>query len=114
MTTTYKINDRVYLPAKHPSTTRAYTVNLASEDGTNDASTSDTGFLQARTISSISVTTPSGITLSSSANDTKTLTLNVAAGTNNTDYEFDIAVTLSTGKIEYITVIVPVRDPGSN
>ena len=114
MSLVYDINDPVVMVEKHPSGRRNYIVNMASPDGTNDASTSDTGFLQSRTISSISVTTPSGITLESSSNTTTTFTLEASGGSNDTDYEFDIDVTLSTSEIEPVTVIIPVKDPGRN
>jgi hypothetical protein len=111
---TAKINQLIEVEEKHPVSRRIYTINLASSDGTNDGSADDTGFLQTRTISSISVTTPSGITLVSSANDTKTFTLEVSGGTADTRYEFDVAVTLSTSEIENVTIVVPVMDVGSN
>jgi hypothetical protein len=93
---------------KHPDGSRAYVINLASEDGTNDASGTDTGFLQSRTISSIAVTAPTGITLDSSTNTTKQFTLNVSGGTDGEPYEFQIDVTLSTGMIEPVIVRIPV------
>jgi hypothetical protein len=107
---TAEINQLIELEAKHPATRRIYTINLASSSGLNDASSSDTGFLQGRTIASIAVTTPAGITLNSSSNTTKTFTLEISGGTVNTRYEFDIAVTLSTAEIENVTVVIPVKD----
>ena len=107
---TVEINQLIELEAKHPSTRRIYTINLASADGTNDASGSDNGFLQSRTISSISVSTPSGVTLVSSSNTTKVFTLEISGGTEDTRYEFDVTVTLSTGEIENVTIVLPVQD----
>lgn len=114
-TLTYSINELVEFPHKHPGATRALTVNMASPDGTNDGSSNDTGFLRSRTISSTVSTEPGGITLADTGDyTTKTFTLTVSGGTANNDYEFDVTVTLSTGEIEPVTVVIPVRDPGSN
>lgn len=119
MTITYSINEKVEMPAKHPATSRLYTVNMATAvSGLNDGSSSDTGFLQGRTIASISVGTPSpsgGLTIAASANDTKTFTLTTGAnGDDGKDYEIDVLVTLSTGLVENVTIFIPVRDPGNN
>ena len=112
---TAKVSDRIYVEPMQISHRRKYTLNLASADGTNDASTSDTGFLQSRTISSVAtITAPTGMTKNSQANDTTTITLDVSSGTSEGDYEWDITVTLSTSETQPFTVIIPVRDPGSN
>ena len=92
-----------------------FVINGATKtSGLNDASTSDTGWLQSRTISSVgTITAPTGMTKNSQSATTTTITLDVtsiAAG----DFEWDIAATLSTGEIKNLTVIIPVRDPGSN
>jgi hypothetical protein len=109
-----EINQLIELEQKDPLTRRIYTINLASPDGTNDGGASDTGFLQSRTISSVAVTTPSGITLVASSNTTLLFTLTISGGTADTRYEFDVLVTLSTAEVENITIIVPVVDVGSN
>ena len=114
MTLLYKINQLVQMEAKDPLTRRKYTVNMASVDATNDATTKDTGFLQSRTISSIVVTTPTGITLVSSSNTTTSFTLEVSGGTANSNYEFDVLVTLSTSEVENVTVSIQIRDAGLN
>lgn len=107
---TVEINQLIELEAKHPATRRKYVINLASPSGLNDGSSSDTGFLQGRTISSIAVTTPAGITLVSSSTTTKLFNLEVSGGTVNTRYEFDVLVTLNTGEFENVTLVVPVKD----
>lgn len=106
------INILIEVEQKDPLTRRIYTINLASPDGTNDGSASDTGFLQSRTISSIAVTTPAGITLIGSSNTTLLFTLTVSGGTAGIRYEFDVLVTLSTGEFENMTIVVPVVDVG--
>ena len=89
-----------------------YVINGAASDGTNLSG--GTGWLQSRTISSVgTITAPTGMTKNSQSATTTTITLDVtsvAAG----DFEWDIAATLSTGEIKNLTVIIPVRDPGSN
>jgi hypothetical protein len=107
----FQITEIVAMPAKHPDGSRAYTVNLASSDGTNDASTSDTGFLQSRTISSIAVaaSVPTGLTIDSSSNTTLAFTLNLSGGSQGKDYTIDVDVTLSTSFIEPVVVQIPVR-----
>lgn len=107
---TVEINQLIELETKHPATRRKYTINLASPDGTNDGGSTDTGFLQGRTITGIAVTTPAGITLVSSSNTTKLFILEISGGTTNTRYEFDVLVTLSTGEFENVTLVVPVKD----
>ncbi len=111
---TAKINQLIEIEAKHPLARRVYTINLASADGTNDGSSSDTGFLQGRTISGIVVDTPSGVTLEASSNTTTTFTLDISGGTANTRPEFDVLVTLSTSEIENVTIILPIIDVGSD
>ena len=109
--TTYRIGEVVTVDPTHPDNTRTYTVNMVSEDGTNDASSSDTGFLQSRTISSIAVTTPSGITKDSDSNTTTTFSLTVSGGTDGSDYDFTVACTLSDSDVENVVVRIPVRTP---
>lgn len=109
--TTYRIGEVVTVDPAHTGDTTTYTINMASEDGTNDASSSDTGFLQSRTISSTSVTTPSGIALDSDTNSTTTFSLTVSGGTDGNDYDFAIACTLSDSDVRTVIVRVPVRVP---
>ena len=92
-----------------------YVINGATKtSGLNDGSVSDTGWLQSRTISSVAtITAPSGMTKNSQSNTTTTITIDVTS-TVVGYYEWDIAATLSTGEIKNLTVIIPVRDPGSN
>lgn len=97
------------LAVKHPDTTRTYTINLASTDGTNDGSATDTGFLQGDTISSIAFTTPAGITKDSDSNTTTAITLTVSGGTAGTPYPFEVDVTLASGDIEVLQFIIPVN-----
>jgi hypothetical protein len=111
---TAKINQLIEVEHKHPGTRRAYTINLASSDGTNDGSADDSGFLQTRTISSISVDMPAVLTLEASANDTTTFTLDISGGTADTRPEIDVLVTLSSAEIENVTIIVPITDVGSD
>jgi len=106
-----KITTSFYLEPKHPDTTRTYTINLASADGTNDGTTSDTGFLQTDTIASIAWVIPSGITKDSDSNTTKAITFAVSGGTDATDYELQCDVTLAGGDIEAVMFVVPVREP---
>ena len=118
MAFTETITNPIVMPAKHPDGTRTVTVNLADQDGTtNDASAADTGFLQGRTISSISVTTPSGITLDSSSNTTLAFSLVVSGGTADTPegtfYDFDVDVTLSSSDVEPVIVRIPVKVQGA-
>lgn len=113
--TTTKINQLIEIEEKHPSTRRAYTINLASADGINDGSSSDIGFLQGRTISSISIDMPASLTLEASSNTTTTITLDISGGVTTTPRpEIDVLVTLSTNEIENITIILPIVDVGSD
>lgn len=115
-TLTYEIGQVVEMPPKHPDGVRIYTVNMAHTDGTtNDASTTDKGFLQSRTISSISVaaSSPAGLTLDSSGNTTLAFTLTVSGGTDLQVYDFDVDVTLSTSEVEPVIVRILVTKQSS-
>lgn len=110
---TSQITSVIILPPKHPDTTRTYTVNLASADGTNDGSSSDTGFLQGDTISSVVWTVPSGITQDSESATTKALTFTMSGGTDEETYDLEADVTLAGGDVEVLIIRIPVRTQGT-
>lgn len=111
-----KPNVRIDFEPMNLSDRTIFTINGATaSSGLNDGSASDTGWLRGRTISSVgTITAPTGMTKNSQSYTTKTISLDVTSSTTTGDFEWDIQVTLSTSEIKNLTVIIPVRDPGSN
>jgi len=93
-----------------------YVVNCATKtSGLNDGSSSDTGWLQSRTITGVStITPPTGITLNAQSNTTTTITIDITPTTGQADYEIDMVTTLDTLETMPITVFISVRDNGTN
>lgn len=111
-TPTYKIEFDPLWPAQR----WIMVINCATKtSGLNDGSSSDTGWLQGRTIASVAaITAPTGMTNNTDSNTTTTITIDMTAGAAVGDFEWDVVVTLSTGEIMPIAVFISIRDNGSN
>lgn len=85
---------------KDPDAVLPYSINWASEDGTNDGSSSDTGWLQGDTIatSTWSITGPdSSLTVDSESETTKVATAVLSGGTANSNYTLTNHITTAAG-----------------
>ena len=107
------------LPPKDPNAVDFYHIVWCSEDGTNDASASDTGELQGATIST-SGWTVTGITADSNTTAAVSMrgityavntvaTIVLSSGTAGTDYELLNRIDTSDGRILDKTITVRVR-----
>lgn len=110
----------IELPPKHPSSVEPYFIVLCDEDGTNSGASTDTGELQGATISSYTVTAPTGIVKDSDNKNAveiagvsyavnTVITFWVSGGTANTDYTFTWTAVLSDSRTLAGSVVVPVR-----
>lgn len=93
---------------KDPDATLDYTVNWASEDGTNDGSSSDTGWLQGDTITASTWTVPAGLTRVSDSNTDTTATIFISGGTAGKRYRLTNKITTVGGRIEERTLTITV------
>lgn len=111
-----KPNELIEFDQMNPNARTIFTYNAATAtSGLNDGSASDTGWLQGRTIASVAaIVAPTGMTLNSQDNTTKTITIDVSSSSTESRFEWDISVTLNTGEIQPLTVIIPVVDVGNN
>ena len=85
---------------KDPDAVLDYPINWASSDGTNDGSSSDTGWLQGDTISTATFTVDSGITKDSESNTTTTATVWLSGGTAGQRYTVTCRITTTSGRTE--------------
>ena len=106
--------------SKDPSDVQVYYFIWCDIDGTNDGSATDNGALQGETISSRTVTVPSGITKNSDAVAAVTIrgvsygintvvSVVLSGGTADTDYDILCEVVTSGGRTLQKTLVVPVR-----
>jgi hypothetical protein len=103
-----------------PNSVDVYGVRWCSKDGTNDASSSDSGKLQSATISTSNWTVPVGITedsntLAAFTSQGVTFAINTVAritlsgGTVGTDYDLANRITTSDGRTLDKTITIRVR-----
>lgn len=108
------------VPPKDPNSVEPYFFVWCDRDGTNDGSADDNGELQGATISSYTVTVPSGITKDSDNKSAVTIkgtsysvntvvTVWLSGGTDLTDYDILCRATMSDGRTLDQTIRVPVR-----
>lgn len=93
---------------KDPNATLDYAIDLAN-GGLNDGSSTDTGWLQADTISSVSWTVPTGITSTTSSNTATVATIWLSGGTAGTDYLVTARVTTASGRVTDVSLLIKVR-----
>lgn len=110
-----------YLPSKDPNNVEPYFFVWCSKDATNDGSATDTGELQGATISSYTVTVPTGITKDSDNKNAVTIkgvsysastvvAVWLSGGTAGTDYHILCQVVTSDSRTLDQTIVVPVRE----
>lgn len=110
----------ISVPPKDPNSVEPYFFVWCSRGGTNDGSASDTGELQGATISSFTVTAPSGLTLDSSNKNTVSIqgvtyasstvvTAWLSGGTNGQDYDVLCRIVTSDSRTLDQTIRIPVR-----
>lgn len=87
-----------------------YAFNWASEDGTNDGSSSDKGWLQGDTISSYTITAESGITVDSDSNTTKIVIVWLSGGTAGKVYDVACEVVTAGGRTDERTMKIRVKN----
>ena len=107
-------------PAKDPNSVEPYFFVWCDRDGINTGAAADDGELQGATISSYTVTVPSGITKDSDNKSAVTVhgvtydantvvTVWLSGGTANTDYDILCRVVTSDSRTLDMTMTVPVR-----
>jgi hypothetical protein len=106
---------------KDPNSVEPFYVVWCSKDGTNDASTSDSGELQSATISTSDWTVPTGITEDSEGQAAVTIqgvtyaintvaTIWLSAGVAGTDYDLVNRITTSDSRTLDHTITIKVRE----
>lgn len=93
---------------KDPNAVLDYAIDLA-DDGANDGSTTDTGWLQGDTISSVTWTVPTGITKDTNTNTTTKATIWLSGGTAGTDYLITARFVTASGRAHDVSLLVKVR-----
>lgn len=96
----------VYETEKDPDSILSWDVNWASEDGTNDGSTNDTGWLQGDTLVSSTWSVPAGITKVSDTFTTKTSKVVLSGGAADAIYVCTNHITTAAGLAEDRILIV--------
>ncbi len=109
-------------PAKDPDTLEPFYFVWCSKDGTNDGSATDTGELQGATISSQTVTVPSGITkgtVNTNSVSVKGVTYSagtvvtvwLSGGTDGEHYDIECSIDTSDGRTGLTkTESLPVKE----
>ncbi len=107
---------------KDPDGIEIYPVIWCSDDGTNDGTTTDKGYLQGETISSIATPDfPAGLTKDSENKDATTIqedvyaintihNIKISGGVDGTDYKVTSRIVTSTGRSEDKTITIHVRE----
>jgi len=96
----------VYETEKDPDAVLSYIINWASEDGTNDGSANDSGWLQGDTITASTWTVPAGITEVSDTFTSKTTKLVASGGTADQLYVCTNHITTTAGLQEDRILII--------
>lgn len=104
-----------YEAEKDPDSVLSYVINWASEDGTNDGSDSDTGWLQGDTISASTWDVPTGITVDTESNTTKVAKIVLSAGSADAIYLCTNHITTAAGleddRILIVRMLPAATDP---
>lgn len=110
----------ISVPSKDPNNVEPYFFVWCSQSGTNNGGAADTGELQGATISSHTVTVPTGITRDSDNRSAVTIrgiaysantvvTVWLSGGTDGEDYDVLCRIVTSDGRTLDQTMRVPVR-----
>lgn len=97
---------------KDPDAVLPYSINWASEDGTNDGTAADTGWLQGDTIvtSTWTITGPdSTLTKGAGSDDGKTTTIVLSGGTAKRNYMATNHIVTAAGYEDDRSVTIQVR-----
>lgn len=101
--------NRIVFTKQHGDT-EDFSVNYADRTGLNDGSQYDMGYLQGRTIESLSVTGESGLTVDNFLIDQgkKRVTVWVSGGTSGNVYDVTITITtnLNNVRVDNVKVVV--------
>ena len=98
---------------KDPDAVLPYSINWASEDGTNDGTSADSGWLQGDTIvtSTWSITGPDALLVQDSESESGTIaTIVLSAGTTNRDYTVTNHIVTAAGYEDDRSITVKVRE----
>ena len=98
---------------KDPDAVLPYSINWASDDGTNDGTSSDTGWLQSDTIATSTWTiSGSDATLveDSESESTAIATIVLSGGTSNRDYIVTNHIVTAAGYEDDRSLVVKVRE----
>lgn len=93
---------------KDPHDVLDYCIDLAN-DGLNDGTDTDTGWLQGDTIASVTWTVPTGIVKDSNTNTTTKGTVWLSGGTAGTDYLVTARFVTASGRTHDVSLLVKVR-----
>jgi len=96
----------VYEIEKSTGSKLSYSINWASDDGTNDGSDADTGWLQGETISTSTWTIPAGLTKISDTNNATTTKVVVDGGVEDAIYLCINTITTAAGLTESRILII--------
>ena len=97
---------------KDPQSVLSYSINWASEDGTNDGTAADTGWLQGDTIatSAWAVTGPDTVLVEGTNSNSATVaTVTLSAGTVNRKYTVTNTITTTGGFTDERSITIMVR-----
>jgi hypothetical protein len=108
------------VPSKDPDAVEPYFFVWCSEDGTNDGGSTDDGELQGATISSYTLTVPSGITKDSDNKNAVTIqgtsydantvvAVWLSGGTEDNSYDLTCRIVTSDSRTLDKTITIPVR-----
>lgn len=98
---------------KDPQSVLSYSINWASEDGTNDGTAADTGWLQGDTIatSAWAVSGPDAVLVEgANSNSTTVATVTLSAGTVSRDYTVTNTITTAGGFTDERSLTIKVRN----
>jgi hypothetical protein len=100
---------------KDPDAILPYSINWASEDGTNDGGSTDTGWLQGDTIATSTWVisgneSPLSLTQDSENESTTIATIVLSAGTASIDYTVTNHIVTAAGYEDDRSILVKVRD----
>jgi len=97
---------------KDPQAVLPYSINWASDDGTNDGTSADTGWLQSDTIASSSwaITGPDALLVQDSDSNSATVaTIILSGGTANRNYTATNTITTAAGYTDERSIAIKVR-----
>lgn len=93
---------------KDPNAVLDYAIDLAN-GGLNNGASTDTGWLQGDTISSVAWTVPSGIVKDSDSATSTVATIWLSGGTAGTDYLVTARIVTASGRTQDVSLLIKVR-----